>query len=157
MDDKKQKQFAHELKTLVAKYMKAEIKGTVDGVWEDGPFSDEYEKEESKLLSQYLLSKYKVGVLGEMNNENHDIYMESFSESLDLIGTELEKCLDEFGQYPHRIYEYGVCIAKFHSNAQTEAHDLWEEVTRSTDDMSSYFETIDPDGDFVTIKIMEDD
>jgi len=152
MDDKKQKQFAHELKTLVAKYMKAEIKGTVDGVWEDGPFSDEYEKKESELLS-----KYKMQDKGGMNDEHHDLYMESFSESLDLIGTELERCLDEFGQYPHRIYEYGVCIAKFHSNAQTEAHDLWEEVTRSTDDMSSYFETIDPDGDFVTIKIMEDD
>jgi hypothetical protein len=151
MDEKKQKQFAHELKVLVAKHMKTEIDDMVEGLWADGHWSDLFEGEEEQLLKEHGLTEIEV------DEENHDIYMESFSGALTDIKKVLTESIEEMQSYPHKIYEDGVCIAKFHFNAQTEAHDLWEQVCNSTDDLGAYFETIDPDGEFVTIKIMEDD
>lgn len=146
MDKKKQKQFAHELKMLVAKHMKSEIDLMVEGLWEDGDWSDSFMEEEDKLLKDHDMYSGE----NEIREERHDLYIDSFSQALTDISRVLIESLNEMQAYPHKIYEDGVCIAKFHNNAETEANILWEEVIESTDDLSAKFETIDENGNEVT-------
>lgn len=145
MDEKKKKELKKDLMALISRHMKKELVGTVEGMWEDGPFSVEYEDEESELMAEY-----KIDPEDEGYEENHDAFMESFSECLTDIQQMITECFEERGSYPHKIYEDGVCIAKFHVNAENEAHELWDEVTKSTNDFSAKFETIDEDGNEVT-------
>jgi len=164
MKKEKQVEFASELKLLIAKHFENQLSEFVEEMWNDGPWSDGYETDEEALLLKFGLVEKNRNLDFDpddpgMNEENNTLYMESLSDAITEIKEHLIASLKdiEHGKYPHRIYEYGVCIAKFHGNAQTEAHDLWEEVCNSTDDFGAYFETIDPDGAPVTIKMMEDD